>query len=333
MEQLIKEDIMEQKIEKMVMGMQAFSKEAYSNHELYGEYVALQKEFVYIALGEEDSKMKIKDVCNYLIAENTKYKGVATKEIEQFSEDCEVMIGAMRARKAGKEGERQTFKALETLNCRNRFLRNVELEFDGHKTELDAIVFTKRGVYIIEVKNMGRDVLIDEKGNLQERVSEKGAYKTLYNIGTKMNEKEYVVRQALQASDYRNAPIKSFVVFTNNGIKVQNRYYYITSCFLSNLPRMIDQECYNGRYSMDELKNMYYAVLKARQHNLYPVSNEVQKIKRDFAKAYLLLKAAEERALSKKNRLKNLLLSLRKVAMPIAAAGAAAFSLFFFGKN
>lgn len=324
---------MEQQVEKMVTDMQAFSKDTYFSGELYGQYIALQKEFAHIATGEENCSMKVQELCEYFSEKNKKYRGVATKALERFKSDCGFMVREICGLRTGRDGERQAFKSLETLKCKNRVLRNIELEFDGHKTELDAIVFTKQGVFIVEVKNMNRDILIDENGNLQERVSPKGDYKTLYNLGSKMNEKEHVVRQALQMSDYKTAPIKSFVVFTNSEIKLQNRYRYVTSCFLSNLPRLIDQECHNGRYSVDEFKNMYYSVLNARTRHAYPITSEVQKIKRSFAEVYLLLKAAEERTLMKKNRFKNFFLGLRKIAIPVAAASVSAFSFLFLGKN
>lgn len=324
---------MEQQVEKMVTNMQAFSKDTYFSSELYGQYIALQKEFAYIALGEENSPMKVQDLYEYFLEQNKKYRGVATKALERFKKDCSFMIGEICGLRAGRDGERQAFKSLETLKCKNRVLKNIELEFDGHKTELDAIVFTKKGVFIVEVKNMNRDILIDENGNMQERVSSNGDYKTLYNLGTKMNEKEHVVRQALQGSDYKNAPVKSFVVFTNSEIKLQNRYRHITTSFLSNLPRLIDQECHNGRYSVDEFKNMFYAVLNARTRHSYPIPKEIDEIKRDFAEVYISLKTAEERALMKRNKFKNFFLGLKKIAMPVAAAGVSIFSILFLGKN
>ena len=65
---------------------------------------------------------------------------------------------------SGNAGEQKVFRALDNLGCQNSVLHNVELEFDGRRTEIDAIVFTNHAIFIIEIKNSKKNIFIDENG-------------------------------------------------------------------------------------------------------------------------------------------------------------------------
>lgn len=92
------------------------------------------------------------------------------------------------------------------------------------------------------MKNPHRDIYIDERGNYC-RVG--NTMNLDCNIGEKMNDKVYLLREALKSSGYSNANIISLVVFTNSTMHVDNRYDYITTCFLGNLPHIIER--YDGK--------------------------------------------------------------------------------------
>ena len=57
------------------------------------------------------------------------------------------------------------FRKLEYLNSPNIVLRNIELSDGALRSELDAIVITPKCLTIVEVKNTGKDIFIDENGN------------------------------------------------------------------------------------------------------------------------------------------------------------------------
>lgn len=58
------------------------------------------------------------------------------------------------ARMAGEQGEELATRRINrALNEDDVLLTNIEIEYDGKKTELDNVIINKNGIFIIEVKN------------------------------------------------------------------------------------------------------------------------------------------------------------------------------------
>lgn len=325
---------MEQQIKNLVGRMQSFSKMSYRHDELFSEEVALQAEMAQVIFREEAEGKRIWDVYNRLVELNANYKGVASDSLERFKNGCSFLNNEICGAISGRKGEQKALKSLQTLKCKHRILHNVELEFDGHRTELDAVVFTKKAVFIVEVKNTKRNVLIDENGNMQRYCKSEGGYKFDSYLGLKMRDKEYVLRKALECSDYKDAPIVSLVVFTDSTIKVVNEYPYITTCSLSSLPNLIEKNANRNQYSSDEINNMLEAVKNAQTAQMYVTPCEIEDMKESFWETLLILKQAQRNADAKKNWLKNLWSGVKRYAAPTAAAvGALTVGLFLVGKR
>lgn len=235
----------ENRIKEIINAMHSFSKDAYHKEELLPEYLELQKELINLTFNDshaENGKLRIWDVENHLEKLNEECGHIADKELEVFKEDSKFICNAIKSEFSGNAGEYKAFRSLETLRCKNSMMKNIEFKSGDHRTEIDAIVFTEKAVFIIEVKNPHRDIYIDERGNYC-RVGD-----TMHldcNIGEKMNDKVYLLREALKSARYSNANIVSLVVFTNSSMHVDNRYDYITTCFLGNLPHIIER--YDGK--------------------------------------------------------------------------------------
>lgn len=171
-------------------------------------------------------------------------------------------------------------------------MKNIEFKSCDHRTEIDAIVFTEKAVFIIEVKNPHRDIYIDERGNYC-RVGD-----TMHldcNIGEKMNDKVYLLREALKSAGYSNANIVSLVVFTNSSMHVDNRYGYITTCFLGNLPHIIER--YDGKpiYDDSNISAMMESVSNAECKEAYPLEIDINQYKYRFANLMATLEEAAEK--------------------------------------
>ena len=110
-----------------------------------------------------------------------------------------------------------------------------------------------------------------------------------------MNEKEYLLREALKSAGYSNADITSLVVFTNSTIHVDNRYDYITTCFLGNLPYII--ESYNDKplYNDAIMSDMIESVKKAECKEAYPLEFDINQYKRCFANLMATLEETSEK--------------------------------------
>lgn len=285
----------------------------YHNSEILNKYIDLQKEMIERVFGTESEGKGLEDVYQYMEKLNRKKGGVATTQLAVFKKDAAYLPKTIASRRSGCNGEKMMFKSLETIKGRNIVLKNVELSFDGHQTELDALVLTKKGAIIVEAKNTSRDVIITSSGNLKRQRMD-GKYDTDCSLGLRMNDKEYVLRKALERSDYKRAPIKSVVVFTNSDIIVDNQNEYIKTCSLSELPHVIGRIVSNScgvTYSFDEMQNMAYAVEKSRVCLSCKDDKNLKRIKDNFEKILDLISTPTKSIFS---RIKNLFCHTRKVA-------------------
>ena len=252
----------------------------YHNTNLLKDYYAYQKDMVNRTFGEVKGFKTMRDVYKHLEELNKKKKRVEEGQLKKFKEECWFMCETISATISGCKGEKKAFKSLETLRGRNVVLKNVELEFEGHRTELDAVVLNKNGAVIVEVKNTGKDVVITSSGNLKRKLVE-GGYRTDCNLGLKMNDKEYVLRRALSKSDYKDVPIQSVVVFTDSNIVVDNQNQFIRTCSLSELPHVVERMNRDGYYNYykEEINNMAQTIEKARTGWTYNDNQKLERIK------------------------------------------------------
>lgn len=143
------------RVNEILDQMTAFSKESYTKEEYLPELLKLQSEIVRLTFNDEhadEAKLRLWDASDHLKMINTECGGVADHELHKFLNSSKKISGEITAEISGFKGEQIVFNALESLSCYNAILRNVELEYDGKRTEIDAIVFTHRAVFIIEIK-------------------------------------------------------------------------------------------------------------------------------------------------------------------------------------
>lgn len=284
----------QERIEELVGSMKSFAKDRYQKEEVLPEMFELQKELISLTFNDnhaEQANLRIWDVEAHLEKLNEERGHIADAELEVFKEGSKILCNAIKAEMSGSAGEFKAFRSIETIRCPYRLLKNLEFQSGDHHTELDGVVFTEKGVFIIEVKNSSRDIYIDERGNYC-RVSDTMHFDK--NIGNSMNDKEYLLREAFKSAGMQCPPIASYVVFTNSSIHVDNRYPYITTCYLSKLPRMIESYNNDTCYSLEELDRMVAVASEAACKNSYPLPLDVNKYKTDFATLMAILEDAEE---------------------------------------
>jgi len=107
-----------------------------------------------------------------------------------------------------------------------------------------------------------------------------------------MNDKAFLLREALKKAGYRDVNIESLVVFTNYAIEVNNNFPYITTCFLSDLPHIIDGYKGEDLYTESDMELMAEAVMQVESKEAYPLPIDMQQFKLDFATALAKLEEA-----------------------------------------
>ncbi len=284
----------EKRVNEIISQITAFSKDTYTKSEFLPELLKLQKELIDLTFNAEHAEngdLRLWDVEGHLRKRNNERGHVADDELARFIQGSKVVCNSIKTEFSGNAGEQKVFWALENLGCQNGVLRNVELEFDGRRTEIDAIVFTNHAIFIIEIKNSKKDIFIDEDGEF---------YRTGYsmhhdcNIADKMDEREALLRKALERVGLDYLKIFKIVTFTNPHIDVENKYHYIKVCGSNYLPTFIEKFTSNQWYSYEDICTMMETVTEVKCPEEYQMSIDMNDYKRDFAMLMAKLEAAEE---------------------------------------
>ena len=279
------------RVNEIATSFKSLVKDTYHKTEVLPELFALQSELVEKTFGDgtSASELKIWDVERRLDEMNTECGGVATIQIESFKKDCKYICNLIKAEISGNRGETKAFDSLSRIRGEHIILKNIELSNAESRSELDAVVITRNGAFIVEVKNTSRNIFIDEEGNYY-RTGEFLRWDS--NIGEKMQVKKNLLREVLDEKGLVDIPIYEIVVFTNNRVEVQNKCATLKTCFLSQLPYIIDK-CRDTFISFSEMELVVQAVTAANIERSYPFEFDVEAFKMNFASILVTFEEAE----------------------------------------
>ena len=281
-----------EKIHEIKNQLHSFDKKCYHKTEILPELLALQSELVEILFAGEDvdkASLKIWDVEKRLAEMNAQCGGIVTEKLRAFERDCKYICNLIKAEISGNRGEEKAFESLSRIRGEHTILRNIELSNDAMRSELDAIVITRNGAFIVEVKNTSKNIFIDAEGNYY-RTGE--FLKWDSNIGEKMRIKKELLRIVLDAQGLTYMPIYEVIVFTNNRVEIQNKCATLKTCFLSQLPYMIDK-CREMTFSFKEMDLAIESVSAANKESYYPLEFDVESFKNNFADILATLELAK----------------------------------------
>ena len=303
------------RITEIVNSFTACTKDAYQREEALPELMKLRDEVVKLTFKNDyvdDGSLKLWDAEKYLEKLNEEYDGVATEELKRFKSNCKDLCNKIKGDINGHKGEQKTFSRLERVRCSNRVLRNVEITTDEIRTELDAVVVTKGCVYIVETKSTTKDIFIDEEGNYNLT----GDYlKCDKNIKDKLKERENLIEWILKEAGYEKMPVKSILVFTNNKNTVKNHCDDVKAVFISELPYLIEENIPIMGITDQDLDVISKAIEKEQKTEAYPITFEVDQLKRNFALLTIKLEDAMNPAEAVKEKVQETVSHHRKIRL------------------
>ena len=287
---------MKNRKQEIVNQLTAFENGKCKSNEQLSEGFALCNQMGEIAkpLGFEVVRpVRIIELLKWMTVTNAENGYGAENLIESFVPLCKQFNNdIIQSKLCGREGENKAFKSLQTIKRKHRIIKNVELRAGAHRTEIDLVVVTNSVVFLIEVKNTARDIIIDEKGNYC-RKTYAGDFAFDKNIGEQMNEKEFLLRELLKKSGIENVDIRSLVVFTNSGMTVTNNYQYITECYLSQLPHIINNTHSVNILSDIKMAEIAQSIYDAKTYNEYYVNMDIKAFKDLFAEIIVTMEQAK----------------------------------------
>jgi len=281
-----------EKFKNLMQVMSPCSKEVYFKEERQNEMLQLRSNLLNLIYNEEHTenmRLVLVDGVKHLKEINRERGNVADEYLERLEAECRQFDTLLGREMAGCAGEIQAFRSIEMVKSDNITFHNLELCNGDNRGELDAVVITSKAIFLIEVKNPGHDMIIDAKGNYFRA---KGYMEMDYNIGEKINNKEFLLRKALEEEMKqigKKINIVTYVVFANSRIQVTNKYKYISNCCLSHLPHLIDDYTGEDIYTDEDIELMKQAILNAENKKTYPIGMDVKQMKEDFAMAMALL--------------------------------------------
>lgn len=194
---------------------------------------------------------------------------------------------------AGKSGEDRVAKMFQYVTRPDaKFYRNVYVADETDETELDAVVLTKNGFVILEVKNAKDDITIASDGRILFNNS--SCYHDI-SIGEKMERKRILLRKRLE-QEMRNRgldteiKIDSLLVFsTPNGtrIHVHDQFKQENYCFKGSLFSRIDGFTTQTEYSTEE-QELFADILASieTEQKRFALTFNPDEVKQSFAEMY-----------------------------------------------
>lgn len=287
----------EEKLNMVLAKLTAFSREKYLKADIEAEFRKLQQEILTLVFDEDhalNARLTIWDAYNHLAQINEERGDVASALLHEFWLQCKTFSNLIRAEISGNKGENMTAQRLSFLHGIHKIIRNLQLSNQFGTSELDIVVFTSRAAFIVEVKNTRKDVLVDEIGDYYKV----GEY-TIHdcNLKVKMNFRETLLREALaKTMCQRNKDMKvvNLVVFTNKDIELHNKCNDLQTCFLAQLPYIIEEYAGEDLYTAEDIEAMAEAASLANDTQEYELEMDMQKFKKDFATLLVTLENTVE---------------------------------------
>ena len=170
--------------------------------------------------------MRERDLMLHFSTLATEYGLRETDVYKRFESNMNEMGYTIGSFIKGIKGEHIARRALKLISFDKnvKILYNVALEDEDVQAEYDAIVITPYGLFVVEVKNWGAEMSIDENGILRRNDQD-----IKYDLPGRMSVKEGLLREYL--GDLFPTQYKGIVLFSNENAKVDDEYKQMTICY------------------------------------------------------------------------------------------------------
>lgn len=275
-------------MENLLSKITAFEEKEYYMDQILPEYINLEKQLYSITFGENienKTPYLLQDVADRFTKIYNNNKLLLEDEYKDFLQMNRKVIKDIMNIKQGNKGEYLVQKTLDRLNCKKIVLHNKEFYLNGHSTEIDSIVITEKGIFIIEVKHYKNcEVHIDNCGDMY-KITDRANFKV--DLLEKMEEKEFALRKSLEKSNVRLTKIHKIVVFIDSNCNVKNECREFFATKLQYLNKTIERCNSMKIYSlveMDRISNYFKNNVGKRK---FAPSVNIEAYKRSFVNLYL----------------------------------------------
>lgn len=249
--------------------------------------------------------LRARDVMTHFETMAKEYDVENMDEYRRFTKNMTELQRTIRCLKNGRRGEKNAEKALGLIRFEKdvEILKNIEVQDGSNRTEYDEIVISPKGITVIEVKSFNYDTRLTKEGNLVSCDGYK-AQKHNYNLGEKMNVKEYLIRKLVSEKlAQRGVEIpfeyQGIVLYANNDSVLTDEYGQLAICYCSTISKYIRDNCCQGTLTKEQIQILKEVIEEMHTPQKYACRIDCEKLTEDFA---LLMAKIEELADERNNK-------------------------------
>lgn len=199
----------------------------YTNQEIVDLLMGVQKTmFTGVYEKTHAEFMKERDLLMHFSSLAEEYGLKETETYQRFEKNMSDLGYTIGSFIKGMKGEKIAKRVLKLISYDKdvKILYNIALEDEDAQAEYDAIVITPYGLFVVEVKNWGAEMHIDENGILQ-RIDQD----IKYDLPGRMSIKEGLLKEYV--GDLFPDKYQGIVLFSNENAKVQDDYKKMPICY------------------------------------------------------------------------------------------------------
>ena len=259
--------------------------ERYTNQEIMEKYSDLQSIMKESAFEKQHAEiLRDKDLTNHFQALAIEHGLDQTETYLRFIKNFNVLGYTIATFKKGLNGEKLARRSLKlvSLDPNVRILYNIQLQDEDSQTEYDAIVIAPYGIFVIEVKNWNKEMVIDEYGRLSQISTN-----IVYDIPGKMCTKKALLKECL--GDLFPDEYYSIMLFPEEKATCTDNYKKIPLSFGSGVSSIIQDYNYGDVLSKENIDDIVTKIESAHkeQYSTSPVNCE--QLIDDFAKLMVMI--------------------------------------------
>ena len=272
---------------EIMKSLTACNADVYYRDEELDEVLALQGQMVAATFGTEhvaNSRLRIDDVLNHLKSMNDQLGNPAGSVLERFGTDCKAFEKSLKAEMAGIN-DRNGLNYVLSRVPKSKAIYNLVIAGKRKKTMIDALLISKKGIVVVEVRNNDGEAFIDRSGIL----GYSDDYYRYENILGILAAKEALVREAIiRPLGYGDDVVNSIVVFT--GISsIRNKCRLVKAEVLEEaLPviKNVTGEDVLSELDVYRIRNKALEVMDDEEHDL---PFDAESMKKHFALLMVIL--------------------------------------------
>ena len=278
-------------IKDRLSGIGTMASASYTNQEIVDHLKDLQYAIAHEVCGEDEGSRVRADVIVQAIEGKVKELGLQDSEcFITFKQDMQDIGREIALTISGMKGEAKGFRALKALeyDTDTYVLHNVCLNDGEGRTEIDALVISPYGVFVIEMKNCRKTMTITKDGYFQKL--DNPDYQ--YPLGERMCCKEILVRETL--GEALNVPVRSMLLLVNDA-DVIDEFGKIQMANRNTVVYKIRSYAKESKHlEKDEVSEMVAKVEASHEEAKYPCSLDCERIVDNLAALVDEIESAEQ---------------------------------------